>query len=140
MKTRSAPTILLLMLSLFENTLCGIDPFDRLKFRLGDGYQVVAHGAIGRLDRLNLLIDTGSIPSMVDGRIAEKLHVEITEAESAVFDRKIPRTQHDSVRRPGRSDRRGYSACQCRRSVVSRRSARRCDHRPRRTHAQQLQH
>lgn len=90
MKTRSAPTILLLMLSLFENTLCGIDPFDRLKFRLGDGYQVVAHGAIGRLDRLNLLIDTGSIPSMVDGRIAEKLHVEITEAESAVFDRKIP--------------------------------------------------
>ena len=63
MKTRSAPTILLLMLSLFENTLCGIDPFDRLKFRLGDGYQVVAHGAIGRLDRLNLLIDTGSIPA-----------------------------------------------------------------------------
>jgi hypothetical protein len=82
--------ILLLMLSLFETTSRGIDPLDRLKFRLGDGYQVIAHGAIGRLDRLNLLIDTGSIPSMVDGRIAEKLRVEITEAESAVFDRKIP--------------------------------------------------
>jgi len=77
------------MLSLFETTSRGIDPFDRLKFRLGDGYQVIAHGAIGRLDRLNLLIDTGSIPSMVDGRIAKALGVEITEAESVVFDHKI---------------------------------------------------
>src|SRR4029453_8976211 len=90
MKIRSAPMILLLMLWLFETTARGIDPFDRLKFRLGDGYQVIAHGAIGRRDRLNFLIATGSIPSMVDSRIAEKLRVEITEAESAVFDRKIP--------------------------------------------------
>src|SRR5262245_32515506 len=89
MKTGSAPAIVLLMPSLFETTSRGIDPFDRLKFRLGDGYQVIAHGAIGRLDRLNLLIDTGSIPSMVDGRIAEKLGLEISEAESVVFDHKI---------------------------------------------------
>jgi predicted aspartyl protease len=89
MKTRSAPTILLLMLSLFETTSRGIDSFDRLKFRLRDGYQVIALGAIGRLDRLNLLIDTGSIPSVVDGRIAEQLGVEITEADSVVFDRRI---------------------------------------------------
>jgi hypothetical protein len=42
MQTRSAPMILLLMLSFFETTSRGIDPFDRLKFRLGDGYQVIA--------------------------------------------------------------------------------------------------
>ena len=70
MKTRSAPTILLVMLSLVE-TPSGTDQFDRLKFRLRDGYQVIAQGAIGPLDRLNLLIDTGSFPSMVDDRIAK---------------------------------------------------------------------
>jgi hypothetical protein len=42
MQTRSAPMILLLMLSFFETTSRGIDPFDRLKFTLGDGYQVIA--------------------------------------------------------------------------------------------------
>jgi predicted aspartyl protease len=89
MTSRSALAILLLMLSFFETTSRGIDSLERLKFRLGDGYQVIAHGAIGRLDRLNLLIDTGSIPSMVDGRIAKALGAEITEAESVVFDHKI---------------------------------------------------
>lgn len=90
MKTLNVPTTLLVMLSLVEATPSGFGQFDQLRFRLRDGYQVIAQGAIGPLDRLNLLIDTGSIPSMVDGRIAEKLRVEITEAESAVFDRKIP--------------------------------------------------
>jgi len=89
MKTLSVPTTLLVMLSLVEATPSGFGQFDQLRFRLRDGYQVIAHGAIGPLERLNLLIDTGSIPSMVDGRIAEKLGVDITGAESAVFDRKI---------------------------------------------------
>jgi hypothetical protein len=89
MKTLSVPTILLVMLSLVEATPSGAGKFDQLKFRLGEGYQVIAQGAIGPLDRLNLLIDTGSFPSMVDGRIAKKLGVEIGVAETVVFDRKI---------------------------------------------------
>jgi hypothetical protein len=42
MQTRSALTILLLILSLSETTSRGTDPFERLKFRLGDGYQTIA--------------------------------------------------------------------------------------------------
>jgi hypothetical protein len=87
MKTRSALTILLVMLSLV--TPSGSDHIDQLKFRLRDGYQVIAQGAIGPLDGLNLLIDTGSFPSMVDDRIAKHLRLEIHEAETMVFDRRI---------------------------------------------------
>ena len=87
MKIRSALTILLVMLSLV--TPSGTDQFDQLKFRLRDGYQVIARGAIGPLDGLNLLIDTGSYPSMVDDRIAKQLHLEIHQAETVVFDRRI---------------------------------------------------
>jgi hypothetical protein len=87
MKTRSALTILLVMSSFV--TPSGTGQFDQLKFRLRDGYQVIAQGAIGPLDGLNLLIDTGSYPSMVDDRIAKHLRLEIHEAETMVFDRRI---------------------------------------------------
>jgi hypothetical protein len=87
MQIRSALTILLVMLSLV--TPSGTDQFDQLKFRLRDGYQVIAQGAIGPLDGLNLLIDTGSYRSMVDDRIAKQLHLEIHQAETMVFDRRI---------------------------------------------------
>jgi hypothetical protein len=88
MQTRSAPAIIGLMLSFVEATLSGTEPSDSLKFRLRDGYQVIAHGAIGPLDGVNMLVDTGTIPSMIDTRIATKLHLEIHEAEVIAFGRK----------------------------------------------------
>jgi predicted aspartyl protease len=60
---------------------------DPLTFQLRDAYLVIAQGAIGPLDRLNLLIDTGAIPGMVDGRIARKLRLAIKEAEVVAFGR-----------------------------------------------------
>ena len=57
----------------------------RLTFELRAGYQIVVPGAIGRLDRLRLLIDTGSIPSMVDRRIAKKLGVAVQPGDTIAF-------------------------------------------------------
>jgi hypothetical protein len=51
-------------------------------FELYQHHLIVTRGSIGRLDGLSLLIDTGSIPSMVDARIARKLDLQ---AESSVL-------------------------------------------------------
>ncbi len=59
-----------------------------LKFDLRERYQVVVHGAIGPLERLKLLIDTGSIPSMVDRSVAKKLGVEVQESKIVAFGQK----------------------------------------------------
>jgi hypothetical protein len=59
-----------------------------LAFELHERYQIVAPGAIGPLERLHLLIDTGSIPSMVDRRIAKKLSLEVRESHVVAFGEK----------------------------------------------------
>jgi hypothetical protein len=89
MKTLRAPTIVLMMLSLVEASTSGTGQSVFLKFKLRDGWQVIAHGAIGPLTGLNVLIDTGSIPSMVDGRIAKKLRLEIGEADTVALDHRM---------------------------------------------------
>lgn len=59
-----------------------------LKFELRERYQIVAPGAIGPLEHLHLLIDTGSIPSMVDRRVAKKLGVHVRELDIVAFGEK----------------------------------------------------
>lgn len=49
-----------------------------LKFELYWGYLIVLRGSAGPLKGLNFLFDTGTVPSMLDPRIAKKLHL-ITE-------------------------------------------------------------
>jgi len=44
METRRAPTIVLLMLSLFETTSRGTDPLDRLKFKLAQPASILTTG------------------------------------------------------------------------------------------------
>src|SRR5277367_258281 len=56
-----------------------------LKFELMDRHQIVVRGAIGPLDGLRLLIDTGAIPSMVDRKIAKKLAVNVEGSEFVSF-------------------------------------------------------
>ena len=48
-----------------------------LKFKLFRGCLIITHGAIGNLENLNLLIDTGTDPSILDNRIAEKIHAKL---------------------------------------------------------------
>jgi len=88
MQTRSALTILVLMLPVVEAFPSSAGQSEPVPFRLGDAYQVIAHGAIGPLDGLNVLIDTGAIPGMVDARIANRLRLDVREAEAVAFGRR----------------------------------------------------
>ena len=54
-------------------SLQGSQPLGDLPFQLVQQHLIVSKGSIGGLQGLNLLIDTGTIPSMLDKRIAGKL-------------------------------------------------------------------
>ncbi len=56
-----------------------------LKIELLDRHLIVAHGAIGPLEGLRFLIDTGTIPSIVDRRIAKKLALDVRKGEYIAF-------------------------------------------------------
>ena len=56
-----------------------------LPFELREQFQVVVPGSIGSIDRLKLLVDTGSIPSMIDRRIARKLGLAVGSSETVAF-------------------------------------------------------
>jgi hypothetical protein len=45
----------------------------RMPIRLYRGYLVVAEGAIGKVQKLNFLVDTGACPSVIDQKIARDL-------------------------------------------------------------------
>jgi predicted aspartyl protease len=48
---------------------------NEVPFKLYRGYAIVVCGSIGGLKDLNLLIDTGAVPSVLDARIARRLHL-----------------------------------------------------------------
>jgi len=54
-------------------TLKGSQPDGNVPFDLVEQHLVVAKGTVGGLRGLNLLIDTGTIPSLVDRRVAARL-------------------------------------------------------------------
>src|SRR5262245_15374680 len=54
---------------------------DEVAFDLYQQHLVVTKGAIGPLSGLSLLIDTGTIPSVVDSRIARKLRLQTEPAQ-----------------------------------------------------------
>jgi predicted aspartyl protease len=57
----------------------------RLSFELRENCHVIVRGSIGGLGGLRFLIDTGSIPSMVDRRIAKKLGLEVRQSRIVSF-------------------------------------------------------
>jgi predicted aspartyl protease len=61
-------------------------------FELYQRHLVVTKGSIGRLKGLNLLIDTGTIPSTVDTRIARELHLKAEASTLVAFGQQV-RTQ-----------------------------------------------
>lgn len=58
-------------------------------FELHQHHLIVTSGSIGRLNGLRLLIDTGSIPSMVDGRVARKLQLQAQPSKLVAFGQSV---------------------------------------------------
>jgi hypothetical protein len=59
-------------------------------FDLYQQHLVVTNGSIGHLNGLNLLIDTGTIPSIVDARIARKLQLQAEPSTLISFGQQVP--------------------------------------------------
>ena len=59
-------------------------------FELVQQHLVVTKGAIGSITGLNLLIDTGTIPSVVDARLAKKLRLQTVSSVLVAFGQQVP--------------------------------------------------
>jgi Aspartyl protease len=55
-----------------------------IRFKLYQGYIIVVQGSIGTLQKLNFVIDTGAVPSVVDPRVAQKLGLNGTSQSVSV--------------------------------------------------------
>ena len=66
-----------------------VEPVPEVPFDLYQRHLVVTKGAIGPLTGLSLLIDTGTIPSVVDSRIARKLRLQTEPAQLIAFGQQI---------------------------------------------------
>ena len=88
METRKAWRTLAILVFLQGGGASGQPNSTPLKFELREQYQIVVHGSIGPLEGRKLLIDTGSIPSMVDRRVAKRLAVDVQKSEFVAFGRR----------------------------------------------------
>ena len=69
--------------------LLSLETVAEVPFELYQHHLIVTKGSIGPLNGLSLLIDTGTIPSMVDGRIARKLHVQAEPSMLVAFGQSV---------------------------------------------------
>ena len=60
-----------------------------MPFQLNNGYLVLAKGSVGGLNNLTFLLDTGTSRTLVDTRIAKRLHLEGAAHSLTVFDREV---------------------------------------------------
>lgn len=74
---------------LLAGNLAVADDQTQIPFKLYRGYTIVVQGSIGRLGKLNFLIDTGAVPSVVDERVARKLHLEGKTESLSVFSQNV---------------------------------------------------
>ena len=69
------------------------DGSNEVRFKLYRGYAIIVRGSIGNLKNLNFLVDTGAVPSVLDGRIASQLGVEMQDGQLSVLTKKLT-TRH----------------------------------------------
>jgi hypothetical protein len=74
---------------LISQTLLAADGLVEVPFKLYRGYAIVARGSVAGLAKLNFLIDTGAVPSVVDLRIAKKLKLSGTAESLSVFSQNV---------------------------------------------------
>ena len=65
------------------------EPTAEVPFELYQRHLIVTRGSIGPLNGRSLLIDTGTIPSMVDARIARKLKLKSESSTLVAFGRRV---------------------------------------------------
>jgi hypothetical protein len=70
-------------------SLAGEEPITEIPFKFSQDYLIVVQGSIGGLEKLNFMIDSGAIPSMIDQRIAKKLGLATDERQLVAFGKKV---------------------------------------------------
>jgi predicted aspartyl protease len=60
-----------------------------IPFELYQHHLVVTKGSVGGLNNLNLLIDTGTIPSVVDAKLAQKLDLKTESSKLIAFGQEV---------------------------------------------------
>jgi Aspartyl protease len=60
-----------------------------IPFNLRQGYMIVVEGRVADLDRLNLVIDTGTNPSMIDKSISDKLNLKGIQRGLSLFNKDL---------------------------------------------------
>jgi predicted aspartyl protease len=73
----------------FGNLTTATSKNSELPFRVSSGYLIEVEGRIGTQNGLKFLLDTGATISIVDSRIADKIKLERSPAESVSFDRRL---------------------------------------------------
>jgi Aspartyl protease len=73
-----------------DTSLRSTEPIAEVPFELYQHHLIVTKGSIGRLNGLTLLIDTGTIPSIVDARIARKLQLHAEPSTLISFGQQVP--------------------------------------------------
>lgn len=66
---------------------------NEVPFELYRRYAIVVRGSIGDEKNLNFLIDTGAVPSVLDSRISNKLHLTGTVGSLSVFSGRVETQQ-----------------------------------------------
>jgi len=60
-----------------------------IPFSLRQGYMIVVEGKVADLDRLNLVIDTGTNPSMIDKSISDRLNLKGIQRGLSLFNKDL---------------------------------------------------
>jgi predicted aspartyl protease len=89
MKWATLAAVVLAASNLAPQPALAADGTNEVPFKLYRGYVIVVRGSIGHLKNLNLLIDTGAVPSVLDRRIAQRLHLTGTAEKLSVFTQKL---------------------------------------------------
>jgi hypothetical protein len=75
MRSVTLGAVVLVACSLAPLKVVGADGTNEVSFKLYRSYVIVARGSIGNVRNLNFVIDTGAVPSILDRRIARRLHL-----------------------------------------------------------------
>ena len=87
---RIATAVVLTALALSSAIGSGQDQPNEVSFKLYRGYAIVVRGSIDGLENLNLVVDTGAVPSLLDSRLARKLHLRGKPRQIAVATQELP--------------------------------------------------